>query len=72
MKAGGFGGVIHRKRGLQKKNFHQYDKWRTVKKRHQKQRASEMSDLIAYTSNALIEASYKLTLQEQRFQKVFI
>ena len=26
-----------------------------------------MSDLIAYKSNALVEASYKLTLQEQRF-----
>ncbi|MGK3681408.1 replication initiation protein, partial [Escherichia coli] len=25
------------------------------------------SDLIAYKSNALVEASYKLTLQEQRF-----
>ncbi|MEX9839390.1 replication initiation protein, partial [Raoultella planticola] len=25
-----------------------------------------MSNLIAYKSNALIEASYKLTLQEQR------
>ncbi|WP_141008333.1 replication initiation protein, partial [Shigella sp. FC1967] len=25
-----------------------------------------MSELIAYKSNALIEASYKLTLQEQR------
>ena len=25
-----------------------------------------MSDLIAYKSNALVEASYKLTLQEQR------
>jgi len=26
-----------------------------------------MAELIAYKSNALIEASYKLTLQEQRF-----
>ncbi|NVL67725.1 RepB family plasmid replication initiator protein, partial [Escherichia coli] len=26
-----------------------------------------MSDLIAYKSNALVEASNKLTLQEQRF-----
>ncbi len=26
-----------------------------------------MSDLIAYKSNALVEASYKLILQEQRF-----
>lgn len=26
-----------------------------------------MVDLIAYKSNALVEASYKLTLQEQRF-----
>ena len=25
-----------------------------------------MTDLIAYKSNALVEASYKLTLQEQR------
>ncbi|ENG0696793.1 replication initiation protein [Salmonella enterica subsp. enterica serovar Newport] len=31
-----------------------------------------MSDLIAYKSNALIEASYKLTLQEQRFLLVCI
>ncbi len=31
-----------------------------------------MSDLIAYKSNALIEASYKLTLQEQRFLLVYI
>ncbi len=29
-----FWGVIHRK-GVAKKNFHPYDKWRTVKKRHQ-------------------------------------
>jgi|SRR5471030_361856 plasmid replication initiation protein len=31
-----------------------------------------MPDLIAYKSNALIEASYKLTLQEQRFLLVCI
>lgn len=31
-----------------------------------------MSDLVAYKSNALIEASYKLTLQEQRFLLVCI
>lgn len=31
-----------------------------------------MSDLIAYKSNALIEASYRLTLQEQRFLLVCI
>jgi len=31
-----------------------------------------MSDLIAYKSNALIEASYKLSLQEQRFLLVCI
>lgn len=31
-----------------------------------------MSDLIAYKSNSLIEASYKLTLQEQRFLLVCI
>lgn len=31
-----------------------------------------MSDLIAYKSNVLIEASYKLTLQEQRFLLVCI
>lgn len=31
-----------------------------------------MTDLIAYKSNALIEASYKLTLQEQRFLLVCI
>jgi plasmid replication initiation protein len=31
-----------------------------------------MSDLIAYKSNALIEASYKMTLQEQRFLLVCI
>ncbi|ECA2558579.1 RepB family plasmid replication initiator protein [Salmonella enterica subsp. enterica serovar Poona] len=31
-----------------------------------------MSDLIAYKSNTLIEASYKLTLQEQRFLLVCI
>ncbi|WP_454770846.1 RepB family plasmid replication initiator protein [Escherichia coli] len=31
-----------------------------------------MSDLIAYKSNALIEAKYKLTLQEQRFLLVCI
>ncbi|MNI02002.1 Replication initiation protein [compost metagenome] len=31
-----------------------------------------MADLIAYKSNALVEASYKLTLQEQRFLLVCI
>ena len=31
-----------------------------------------MTDLIAYKSNALVEASYKLTLQEQRFLLVCI
>lgn len=31
-----------------------------------------MSDLIAYKSNALIEASYKLSLQEQRFLLVCV
>ena len=31
-----------------------------------------MSDLIAYKSNALVEASYKLTLQEQRFLLICI
>lgn len=31
-----------------------------------------MTDLVAYKSNALIEASYKLTLQEQRFLLVCI
>lgn len=31
-----------------------------------------MSDVVAYKSNALIEASYKLTLQEQRFLLVCI
>lgn len=31
-----------------------------------------MSNLIAYKSNALVEASYKLTLQEQRFLLVCI
>ncbi len=33
-EGGAFWGVIHRKGGC-KKNFHPYDKWRTVKKRHQ-------------------------------------
>jgi len=31
-----------------------------------------MTNLIAYKSNALIEASYKLTLQEQRMLMIFI
>jgi plasmid replication initiation protein len=31
-----------------------------------------MNDLIAYKSNALVEASYKLTLQEQRFLLICI